>query len=92
MMNKLLLEARYSNLVADNVGLKDFLTTSAGDTVSIPQHYRKSQKRLRVIQKRTSRRKITSLSTFRLPAFEKIPKRLLVLAKLNKIKIVVIFV
>lgn len=40
-----------------DVGLKEFLTTSEGETVSIPQHYRKSQKRLRVIQKRLSRRK-----------------------------------
>ena len=40
-----------------DVGLKEFLATSQGETVSIPQHYRKSQKRLRVIQKRVSRRK-----------------------------------
>jgi putative transposase len=33
------------------------LTTSDGDLVKIPQYYRKSQKRLRVIQKRVSRRK-----------------------------------
>ncbi|MBD2609125.1 transposase [Scytonema hofmannii FACHB-248] len=38
-----------------DVGLKEFLTTSEGETVAIPQHYRKSQKRLRVIQKRASR-------------------------------------
>src|SRR4028118_1900010 len=40
-----------------DVGLKEFLTTSEGKTVAIPQHYRKAQKRLRVIQKRVSRRK-----------------------------------
>ncbi len=40
-----------------DVGLKEFLTTSEGETVAIPQHYRKAQKRLRVIQKRVSRRK-----------------------------------
>ncbi|WP_414549593.1 RNA-guided endonuclease InsQ/TnpB family protein [Anabaena sp. CCY 0017] len=40
-----------------DVGLKEFLTTSERETVAIPQHYRKSQKRLRVIQKRVSRRK-----------------------------------
>jgi putative transposase len=40
-----------------DVGLKEFLTNSEGETVSIPQHYRKAQKRLRVIQKRVSRRK-----------------------------------
>jgi putative transposase len=40
-----------------DVGLKEFLTTSEGETVAIPQHYRKAQKRLRIIQKRVSRRK-----------------------------------
>ncbi|MHC5675773.1 RNA-guided endonuclease InsQ/TnpB family protein [Nostoc sp.] len=40
-----------------DLGLKEFLTTSDGDVVPIPQYYRKSQKRLRVIQKRVSRRK-----------------------------------
>jgi putative transposase len=40
-----------------DVGLKEFLTTSEGETVAIPQYYRKAQKRLRVIQKRVSRRK-----------------------------------
>jgi len=39
-----------------DVGLKEFLTTSEGEAVAIPQHYRKSEKRLRVIQKRVSRR------------------------------------
>ncbi len=40
-----------------DVGLKEFLTTSEGETVTIPQHYRRAQKRLRVIQMRVSRRK-----------------------------------
>jgi len=40
-----------------DLGLKEFLTTSEGETVAIPQHYRKAQKRLRVVQKRVSRRK-----------------------------------
>ncbi|NER49996.1 MAG: transposase, partial [Symploca sp. SIO1A3] len=39
-----------------DVGLKDFLTTSNNETVSIPQHYRKAQKRLRLIQKKVARR------------------------------------
>jgi putative transposase len=39
-----------------DVGLKEFLTTSDGETVAIPQHYRKASSRLRVIQKRVSRR------------------------------------
>ncbi|NJM63288.1 MAG: transposase [Oscillatoriales cyanobacterium RU_3_3] len=45
------------SIVGIDVGLKEFLTTSEGETVAIPQHYRKAQKRLRVIQKRVSRRK-----------------------------------
>lgn len=40
-----------------DVGLKDFLTTAQNETVAIPQYYRKAQKRLKVIQKRVSRRK-----------------------------------
>ncbi|EDX77506.1 transposase, IS605 family [Coleofasciculus chthonoplastes PCC 7420] len=40
-----------------DMGLKEFLTTSDGETIAIPQHYRKSQKRLQVLQKRVSRRK-----------------------------------
>jgi putative transposase len=44
------------SLVGIDMGLREFLTTSEGETVSIPQHYRKAQKRLRVIQKRVSRR------------------------------------
>jgi putative transposase len=46
-----------NSITGIDVGLKEFLTTSEGETVAIPQHYRKSQKRLRVIQKRVSRRK-----------------------------------
>ncbi|AOW99455.1 transposase [Moorena producens PAL-8-15-08-1] len=45
------------SIVGIDVGLKDFLTTSEGEVVEIPQYYRKAQKRLRVIQKRVSRRK-----------------------------------
>jgi putative transposase len=40
-----------------DVGLKEFLTTAQNETVAIPQYYRKAKKRLRVIQKRVSRRK-----------------------------------
>ncbi|MGB7442933.1 MAG: transposase [Coleofasciculaceae cyanobacterium] len=43
-----------------DVGLKEFLTTSDGEAVAIPQHYRKAQKRLKVIQKKVSRRNIGS--------------------------------
>ncbi len=38
------------------MGLKDFLTTSNGEAVAIPQHYRKAQKRLRLIHQKVSRR------------------------------------
>jgi putative transposase len=44
------------SIVGIDVGLKEFLTTSDNDVVKIPQYYRKSQKRLLVIQKRVSRR------------------------------------
>lgn len=40
-----------------DVGLKEFLTTAQNETVAIPQYYCKAQKRLKVIQKRVSRRK-----------------------------------
>ncbi|NEO90112.1 MAG: transposase [Moorea sp. SIO3G5] len=45
------------SIIGIDVGLKEFLTTSEGETVEIPQYYRKAQKRLKVIQKRVSRRK-----------------------------------
>ena len=45
------------SMIGIDVGLKDFLTTSEGESVEIPQYYRKAQKRLKVIQKRVSRRK-----------------------------------
>ncbi|NER47155.1 MAG: transposase [Symploca sp. SIO1A3] len=45
-----------SSITGIDVGLKDFLTTSSGETVSIPQHYRKAQKRLQLLQRKVSRR------------------------------------
>ncbi|GGA48914.1 transposase [Okeania sp. KiyG1] len=39
------------------MGLKDFLVTSDGESVPIPQYYRSSQKRLKTLQKRLSRKK-----------------------------------
>lgn len=39
-----------------DLGLKEFFTTSENETVAIPQHYRSASSRLRVIQKRVSRR------------------------------------
>ncbi len=43
------------NTLGIDMGLKDFLVTSEGESVDIPQYYRKSQKRLKVLQKRLSR-------------------------------------
>jgi putative transposase len=56
-----------------DMGLKEFLTTSDGETVAVPQPYRKAQKRLRVIQKRVSRRKKGSNS--RLKAIKQLGKQ-----------------
>ncbi|WP_226578681.1 RNA-guided endonuclease InsQ/TnpB family protein [Microseira wollei] len=50
-------EINAKSITGIDMGLKEFLTTSEGETVTIPQHYRKAEKRLRVIQKRVSRRK-----------------------------------
>ncbi|NEP45512.1 MAG: IS200/IS605 family element transposase accessory protein TnpB [Okeania sp. SIO2H7] len=45
------------NTLGIDMGLKDFLVTSEGESVPIPQYYRKSQKRLKTLQKRLSRKK-----------------------------------
>ncbi|NEQ41050.1 MAG: transposase [Okeania sp. SIO3I5] len=45
------------NTLGIDMGLKDFLVTSNGESVPIPQYYRSSQKRLRTLQKRLSRKK-----------------------------------
>jgi putative transposase len=50
-------KCRPESITGIDVGLKEFLKTAQNETVAIPQHYRKAQKRLRVIQKRVSRRK-----------------------------------
>ncbi|WP_366557761.1 transposase [Okeania sp. SIO1I7] len=39
------------------MGLKEFLVTSEGESVPIPQYYRKYQQRLKTLQKRLSRKK-----------------------------------
>ena len=46
-----------SLMIGIDMGLKEFLTDSTGEAVAIPQHYRKAQKQLRVLQKRVSRAK-----------------------------------
>ena len=45
-----------NKIIGIDLGLKDFLTDSNGQAVPIQQHYRKSQKRLKLLQKRVSRR------------------------------------
>ncbi|MDY6803045.1 MAG: transposase [Cyanobacteriota bacterium] len=50
-------EPTSENTLGIDMGLKDFLVTSEGESVPIPQYYRKSQKRLKTLQKRFSRKK-----------------------------------
>ena len=45
------------NTLGIDMGLKEFLTTSSGESVPIPQYYRKSQERLKTLQKRLSKKK-----------------------------------
>ena len=51
------LEPTSENTLGIDMGLKDFLVTSEGESVPMPQYYRKSQKRLKTLQKRLSRKK-----------------------------------
>jgi len=44
------------NTVGIDMGLKEFLLTSEGEKVEIPQYYRKGQKRLKKLQQKVSRR------------------------------------
>ncbi|NER03021.1 MAG: transposase [Okeania sp. SIO3C4] len=46
--------------VGIDVGLKEFLTTNTGETVSVPKFYRKSQSNLARKQKKLSRKEIGS--------------------------------
>ncbi|MDY7004568.1 MAG: transposase [Cyanobacteriota bacterium] len=50
-------EPTTENTLGIDMGLKEFLVTSEGESVPIPQYYRKSQKRLKTLQKRLSRKK-----------------------------------
>ncbi|MDJ0517267.1 MAG: transposase [Trichodesmium sp. MO_231.B1] len=50
-------KATSENTLGIDMGLKDFLLTSEGESVPIPQYYRSSQKRLKTLQKRLSRKK-----------------------------------
>jgi putative transposase len=47
----------WSKTVGVDVGLKDFLTRSKGETVAIPQCYRKAERKLKRLQRRVSRKK-----------------------------------
>ncbi|MFQ3585054.1 MAG: transposase [Cyanobacteriota bacterium] len=46
----------FDNTLGIDVGLKSFLVTSAGESVDIPQHYRRAEKRLRRLQRQLSRK------------------------------------
>ncbi len=50
-------EPTLKNTLGIDMGLKEFLVTSVGEYVRIPQYYRKSQQRLKTLQKRLSRKK-----------------------------------
>ncbi|MDY7006329.1 MAG: transposase [Cyanobacteriota bacterium] len=50
-------EPTLKNTLGIDMGLKEFLVTSEGESVPIPQYYRKSQKRLKTLHKRLSRKK-----------------------------------
>ncbi|NEP82614.1 MAG: transposase [Okeania sp. SIO3B3] len=50
-------EPTLKNTLGIDMGLKEFLVTSEGESVPIPHKYRKSQKRLKTLQKRLSRKK-----------------------------------
>ena len=45
------------NTIGIDMGLKSFLTDSSGEEVAIPQHYRKSEQRLKRLQRSLSRKK-----------------------------------
>ena len=48
------------NTIGIDVGLKSFLVDDSGGEVEIPQHYRKSEKRLKRLQRSLSRKKQAS--------------------------------
>ncbi|GGA32318.1 RNA-guided endonuclease TnpB family protein [Okeania sp. KiyG1] len=50
-------EPTLKNTLGIDMGLKEFLVTSEGESIPIPQYYRKSQQRLKILQKRLSRKK-----------------------------------
>ena len=50
-------EPTLKNTLGIDMGLKEFLVTSEGESIPIPQYYRSSQKRLKTLQKRLSRKK-----------------------------------
>ena len=50
-------EPTLKNTLGIDMGLKEFLVTSEGESIPIPQYYRSSQQRLKTLQKRLSRKK-----------------------------------
>ncbi|NEO52719.1 MAG: IS200/IS605 family element transposase accessory protein TnpB [Okeania sp. SIO2C9] len=51
------IEPTLKNTLGIDMGLKEFLVTSEGESIPIPQYYRSSQQRLKTLQKRLSRKK-----------------------------------
>lgn len=49
------IQANLENTLGIDLGLKEFLVTSDGESIPIPQYYRKAQNRLKTLQKRLSR-------------------------------------
>lgn len=49
------IQANLDNTLGIDLGLKEFLVTSDGESIPIPQYYRKAQNRLKTLQKRLSR-------------------------------------
>ena len=47
----------WENTIGIDMGLKSFLTDDSGEEIAIPQHYRKSEKRLKRLQRGLSRKR-----------------------------------
>ncbi len=63
---------RRENTIGIDMGLKSFLVDDSGKEVAIPHHYRKSEKRLKRLQRSLSRKK--KGSNRRKKAIKRVPK------------------
>ena len=70
------------NTIGIDVGLKSFLVTDEGEEITIPQPYRKSEKRLKRLQRSLSRMKLGS--TRRKKAVKRVAKAHLKVANRRK--------